>query len=104
LTLSLTACGKKQIYVTPLEPIKLDLPDLAPLELNDVEWYIVTEDNAEELFKKLEREGKYPVFFGMAGESYEDMSINFIKIRNHIELQNVVIDIYKDYYEKNESE
>ena len=33
------------------EPLALDMP--APLELQDVDWIIITKDNADEVFEKV---------------------------------------------------
>ena len=44
---------------------QLILPKIDPLDLNDVDWYIVTPDNVEEVFENLKNEKQELVFFAI---------------------------------------
>ena len=80
------------------EPLALDMP--APLELQDVDWIIITKDNAEEVFEKIknEKNGDYALF-ALTDNGYEKLALNFADIRNKIAEQRQIILSYKDYYE-----
>ena len=67
--------------------------------MEKIHWHIITSENAEEVFKKLEEDGIDPVLFGLTDKDYELLSKNFAKIRNQLKIQNDLIDKYKEYYE-----
>ena len=80
------------------EPLNLTMP--APLELQDVDWIIITKDNADEVFEKIksEKNGDYALF-ALTDNGYEKLALNFADIRNRIAEQRQIILSYKDYYE-----
>ena len=80
------------------EPLALDMP--TPLELQDVDWIIITKDNADEVFEKIknEKNGDYALF-ALTDNGYEKLALNFADIRNKIAEQRQIILSYKDYYE-----
>ena len=91
LTILLTSCaGVKQLEIFKQEVprAKLNLEKPTPLEMEKIHWHIITSENAEEVFKKLEAEGIDPVLFGLTDKDFE--------------LQNDLIDKYKEYYESEE--
>ena len=103
LSFCLTACqvGEKGIKLLTIEepraPLDLDKPKA--LDLDDLRWIIITSENADEVFAKLEKEGYDPVLFGLTDKEYELISKNFARIRNHLMETNELIDKYKEYYE-----
>ena len=103
LCLLLSGCmvGEKKIKLFKLEEprAKLDLPDPTPLTLEDVRWIIITSENAEEVFKKLEAAGIDPVLFGLTDKDYELLSKNFAQIRQKLQETNSLLEEYKKYYE-----
>ena len=80
------------------EPLDLTMP--TPLELQDVEWIIITKDNADEVFEKIknEKNGDYALF-AVTDTGYEKLSLNFADIRNKLAEQRQIILSYKEYYE-----
>lgn len=68
--------------------------------MEKVKWIIITSENAQEVFAKMEKEGLDPVLFGLSDDDYQLISKNFAAIRNHLKVQNDMIDKYKEYYEK----
>ena len=103
LTIFLTSCAgvkKLEIFKTEVERQPLNLAKPTPLEMDKIHWHIITSENAEEVFKKLEADGIDPVLFGLTDNDYQLLSKNFAKIRNQLKIQNDLIDKYKDYYEK----
>ena len=101
----LTSCsGVKQLEIfkqeVPREKLNLEKP--TPLEMEKIHWHIITSENAEEVFKKLEAEGIDPVLFGLTDKDFEMLSKNFAKIRNQLMQTNELLDKYKEYYEAEE--
>ena len=80
------------------EPLNLTMP--APLELQDVDWIVITKDNAEEVFEKIknEKNGDYALF-ALTDTGYEKIALNFADIRNKLAEQRQIILSYKEYYE-----
>ena len=98
----LTSCSgvkKLEIFKTEVEREKLNLNKPTPLQLEQLRWIIITSENAEEVFKKLEESGIDPVLFGLTDEDYELLAKNFARIRNHLKITNDLLDKYKEYYE-----
>ena len=99
----LTGCtiGEKKIKILQVEEPrqKLNLPDPMPLTLEEIRWIIITSENAEEVFKKLEAQGIDPVLFGLTDKDYELLSKNFAQIRQKLQETNNLLDEYKKYYE-----
>ena len=82
-----------------VERTELDLPSADPLVLDAPNWIVVTPDNAQEVFEYLREQGSDPVIFGLTDRGYEKLSIDFAKIRQHIDTQRNIRLQYKDYYE-----
>ena len=62
-------------------------------------WIIITSENAEEVFKRLEEEGIDPVLFGLTDKDFQLIAKNFAQIRNQLKITNDLLDKYKEYYE-----
>ena len=102
LITSLTSCsGVKQleIFKTEVEREKLNLKKPTPLELEQLQWIIITSDNADEVFTRLEEAGIDPVLFGLTDKDFELLAKNFARIRNQLKITNDLLDKYKEYYE-----
>ena len=102
LIISLTSCSgvkKLEIFKTEVEREKLNLKKPTPLELEQLRWIIITSENAEEVFKKLEEQGIDPVLFGLTDKDFELLAKNFARIRNQLKITNDLLDKYKEYYE-----
>ena len=102
LLMFLTSCSSiKPLEVFNLEvkrePLNLDAPDIADFE--DLEWFIITSDNAQEMFAKLKEKNVDPVLFGLTDDGYEALSKNFAQIRHYIQKQKLQLETYKKYYE-----
>ena len=98
----LTSCSSVKelsIFKEEVPRAKLNLEKPSPLQMEKIRWHIITSQNAEEVFKKLEEDGIDPVLFGLTDKDYELLSKNFAKIRNQLKIQNDLIDKYKEYYE-----
>ena len=78
---------------------QLNLEKPTPLQIEQLHWIIITSENAEEVFKKLEEQGIDPVIFGLTDKDFEILAKNFARIRNQLKITNDLLDKYKEYYE-----
>ena len=105
LTIFLTSCsGIKQLEIfkqeVPRANLNLDKP--TPLQLENLKWIIITSENAEEVFKKLEEQGIDPVLWGLTDKDFELLEKNFARIRNQLKITNDLLEEYIEYYEPKE--
>ena len=82
LIIFLTGCsigGEKKIKIFSVEKPreKLDYPMPTALQLEEIKWIIITSENAQEVFAKLEAAGIDPVLFGVTDKDYQILSKNF---------------------------
>ena len=108
LAVFLTSCGSsvKEIQVSTVEvsKIPLNLPSLDPLQLQGVEWIIITKDNAMEIFEEIKSKGGEYSLFALTDTGYEKLALNFTDIRNRLAEQRQILLSYKEYYEPIEVE
>ena len=107
LTTFLTSCsGVKElsIFKEEVPRAELNIEKPTPLELEELQWIIITSENAEEVFKKLEEKGIDPVLWGLTDKDFELLAKNFARIRNQLKVTNDLLDQYKEYYEPKVSE
>jgi hypothetical protein len=78
---------------------QLNLEKPTPLELENLRWIIITSENADEVFKKLEQQRIDPVLWGLTDKDFELLAKNFARIRNQLKITNDLLDKYKEYYE-----
>ena len=77
---------------------QLNLEKPTPLELEQLQWIIITSENAEEVFKKLEEQGIDPVLWGLTDKDFELLAKNFAQIRQKLQETNNLLEEYKKYY------
>jgi hypothetical protein len=71
------------------------------MTLNDVQWYVVTEENFAEFIEKYEKEhGKPWVFYATPVRSYEAMALNLAELRRYIQQQQAIIVYYEEQVKK----
>ena len=98
----LTNCSgvkKLSIFKEEVPRAQLNLEKPTPLVLEQLKWIIITSENAEEVFQKLEEQGIDPVIFGLTDKDFELLAKNFARIRNQLKITNDLLDKYKEYYE-----
>tara|TARA_E500000318_G_scaffold61778_1_gene57307 strand:+ start:123 stop:503 length:381 start_codon:yes stop_codon:yes gene_type:complete len=103
----LTSCSgvkKLEIFKEEVPRAKLNLEKPTPLELENLKWIIITSENADEVFKKLEEQGIDPVLWGLTDKDFELLAKNFARIRNQLMITNDLLDKYKEYYEEETDE
>jgi|TARA_B100001287_G_scaffold201877_1_gene171205 tRNA nucleotidyltransferase/poly(A) polymerase len=93
--------GEKKIKIFSVEKPREDLnyPMPTPLQMEEIKWIIITSENAEEVFKKLEEAGIDPVLFGITDKDYQVLARNFAQIRQKLQETNNLLEEYKKYYE-----
>ena len=104
LIVLLTGCsigGEKKIKIFSVEEPrkKLDYPMPTPLQIEEIKWIIITSENADEVFKKLEEAGIDPVLFGITDKDFQVLARNFAQIRQKLQETNNLLEEYKKYYE-----
>jgi len=103
-TFLLTSCGSVPKSVTytpkPVERPELILPETKTLNMRNVDFIVMTRENVEEEFAKLEKDGKAIVIFGLDAEDYEKLSFNIADILELLDQQQSVIVAYREYYEE----
>ena len=98
----LTSCSsvkELKIFKEEVPRAKLNLDKPTPLQMEQIEWHIITSENAEEVFAKLQADGIDPVFWGLTDKDFELLAKNFAQIRNKMVETNAILDKYKQYYE-----
>lgn len=103
--LLLSGCAGIDLIETRSQAVErtpLDLDPAEPITLSDPTWIVLTPENVDDVFAFLEEQGYDPVIFGLTDQGYEKLSIDFTKIRQHINTQRTILLQYKDYYESTE--
>lgn len=84
----ITETVQLEIYQPPLPP---------EIQLDDVQWFVVTKENLEEKVVEVENyTGTDFVIFGMTPQSYENMAYNLQEIRRYIRQQTEIIKYYRE--------
>lgn len=91
-----------EVSAKPVDKPQLILPDAQKLNLRDVEFVLITRENAEEVFAELERSRKDPVLIGLTDDGYETLSLNLSDVMALLQQQRAIIAAYKRYYQESE--
>ena len=106
-TFLLSSCSsvkQLEIFKTEVPRAKLDLSDPEAPKIDDLNWIIITSENADEVFAKLEEKNIDPVLFGLTDDDYETLAVNFAQIRAYMIKQKLTLDQYREYYESEPTE
>ena len=103
LTLLLSSCGyirkpEKEIVVKTVEVQKIVpiQPQPKPVDMIDVKFYVVTEENYEEIKEKFMKTNNDYVFYAVSVHDYENLAFNMAELYRYIRQQKEII----IYYEK----
>ena len=101
-SLLIGCAGKQQLTILsePVQPVPLNTPQVRELDLEQIEWFVVTPENIEEVFGKLADQRKDIVLFALTDDGYKAMSLNFAQIRELLNQQQAIIEAYKEYYNR----
>ena len=103
LTLLLSSCGylrkpEKEIVVQTVEVQKVIpvQPRPKPIDMTDVKFYVVTEENYAEFKEKFMKTNNDYVFYAVSVHDYENLAFNMAELYRYIRQQKEII----IYYEK----
>ena len=103
LTLLLSSCGylrkpEKEIVVQTVEVQKVIpvQPRPKPVDMTDVKFYVVTEENYEEFKEKFMKTNNDFVFYVVSVHDYENLALNMSELYRYIKQQKEIV----IYYEK----
>jgi hypothetical protein len=107
LTLLISGCSSLQprqieVSTVPVQKPQLELPGTDEIRLRDVEWTLITPDNAEEVLEEAEESGRPIVFFALTDKGYENLGLNISDIRALIQQQQTIITAYENYYQESQ--
>jgi outer membrane lipoprotein-sorting protein len=87
-----------EISAKPVDRPELVLPSPDRIQTRQVEWIIVTPDNAEEVFNKIRETGRPVTFFALTEQGYEALALNLNDLRTFIQQLQTIIVAYENYY------
>ena len=103
LTLLLSSCGylrkpEKEIVVQTVEVQKVIpvQPQPKPIDMTDVKFYVVTEENYDEFKQKFMKTNNDFVFYVVSVHDYENLALNMSELYRYIKRQKEIV----IYYEK----
>ena len=103
LTLLLSSCGyirkpEKEIVVKTVEVQKIIpiQPQPKPVDMIDVKFYVVTEENYAEFKEKFMKTNNDYVFYAVSVHDYENLAFNMAELYRYIRQQKEIM----IYYEK----
>lgn len=104
LLLAGCAAPPRQIEISakPINKPALVLPPVEQLRLKDVEWIVINQENAEEVWARLVKDKKDPALIALTDDGYEKLSLNLSDIMTLLQQQKEIIAAYKNYYEESE--
>lgn len=91
-----------EIQTKAVERTRLNISDPKPLVGRPMQWYIITPENAEQIWNELKEKNVDLVLFGLTDEGYEQLAVSMTEIRNFIANQRAIIIKYREYYEPEE--
>jgi len=94
-----TSPQRLEVASKPIKRPQLILPAAEALNNNrPIEWYIITPDNAEEVYERLAKKGRPLVLFGLTDKGYENLALNLSDLRAFIQQKEAIIAAYDRYY------
>jgi len=103
LTLVLSSCGylrkpEKEIVVQTVEVQKVIpiQPRPKPVDMTDVKFYVVTEENYEEFKEKFMKTNNDFVFYVVSVHDYENLALNMSELFRYIKQQKEIVVYYEE--------
>mgnify|MGYP001441758417 FL=1 len=103
LTLLLSSCGylrkpEKEIVVQTVEVQKVVpiQPRPKPVDMTDVKFYVVTEENYEEFKEKFMKTNNDFVFYVVSVHDYENLALNMSELFRYIKQQKEIVVYYEE--------
>jgi len=70
--------------------------------MRKLEWIVINEANVDAVIARLAASGKSFAIYGLSGDGYGDLGLNFSDIRALVQQQQAIIAAYEGYYEQAE--
>jgi hypothetical protein len=106
MIIGLAACSTQpqqiEISSKPIEKPTLSLPPVDELNMRKLEWIVINEANVDAVIAQLAASGKPFAIYGLTGEGYAALGLNFSDIRALVQQQQAIIAAYEGYYEQAE--
>ena len=100
LLLSSGACSSiKDVLEVKTVEIERNIPIQnrpRPLSLNDIHFYVVTEDTYAAFKQRFEKQNGVLVFYTLSVRDYETLALNMSEIRRFLDQQKQIIVYYED--------
>ena len=80
--------------------LPLNIANPEPLNLDHVEWVIVTRENIDEVWAQIEGDNEGVALFALRHGDYERLAMNIAEIRKLIGEYVIILKQYKEYYEE----
>ena len=103
LTLLVSSCGylrkpEKEIVVQTVEVQKVIpvQPRPKPVDMTDVKFYVVTEENYEEFKEKFMKTNNDFVFYVVSVHDYENLALNMSELFRYIKQQKEIVVYYEE--------
>ena len=108
MALFLVGCAGNKVKPEPKVVIQkviekklpLNIPNPVPLDLDHVEWVIVTRENVDEVWAQIEGDNEGVALFALRHGDYERLAMNIAEIRTLIGEYVIILKQYKEYYEE----
>ena len=81
----------------------MTLPAVDELNLKDVNWIVINEDNLDSVISTLAKSGEPFAIYGLTGDGYANLGLNFSDIRALVQQQQAIIAAYEGYYKESEA-
>ena len=103
VVLLVTACDPETRYsAAPIDRTPLNLPDPPSVQLQEVDWMIVTEYNIRGVLDDLTENGQKRVLFAVSQGDFQKMTENLQELGSVIILYRETLGQYRVYYEPSE--
>jgi hypothetical protein len=106
LVILLSSCGAIQ-FKSPAEPpvvvkteyVERQIPIQqrpAPVQMVDVQWYVVNQNNLEEFLTRIKNDSGEVVFMAVSPKGYENLAVGISDLRRYILQQKEIIVYYEE--------
>jgi len=107
MALLLVGCATNKVQPEPKVVIQkviekklpLNIGDPEALDLQHIEWVIVTRDNIEEVWAEIASDNEGVALFALRHGDYERLALNIADIRAAIGEYVIILKRYREYYE-----
>lgn len=87
-----------EITTKPIQKPELVLPKVDPLNMREIKWVIITEENYQDVVEEAKKAGRPIAFFALTDQGYANLGLNFSDIRALVQQQQAIIAAYERYY------